>query len=148
MAKFCLEDMVSAVIFATSAFDFPFIFFLFCTIIVKSIRMNFGPTQSCEFDQIFFVLLPGFFRNCLLDTIKVIIFNYLYWFTYAIVFLAGTSRVSILCLGYVCFSFMFFWQGQDLLIKARKHLLHKLVVQNLINQNEMMTQWSQRFENF
>ena len=59
----------------------------------------------------------------ILDKIKYVIYMYSYWIVLAIVFLTGTSRISILCLGYVIVSFFFLWYGQTFLMKPLNKLL-------------------------
>jgi hypothetical protein len=58
-----------------------------------------------------------------LDKIKFFIFMYSYWIVLAIVFITGTSRISILCMGYVIMSFFFLWYGQTFLILPLRQLL-------------------------
>ncbi len=58
-----------------------------------------------------------------LDKIKYGVYMYSYWLALALVYLAGTSRISLLCLGYVIFSFYFFWYGQTFLVKPLGKLL-------------------------
>lgn len=58
-----------------------------------------------------------------LDRIKYGVYMYSYWLVLAIVFLTGTSRISILCMGYVILSFFFLWLGQTFLIKPLDKLL-------------------------
>ena len=62
------------------------------------------------------------FRNNL-DKIKYGLYMYSYWFVLAMVFYTGTSRISILCMGYVVLSFFFFWYGQTFLIKPIQKLI-------------------------
>ena len=62
------------------------------------------------------------FRNYF-DKIKFGIFMYSYWLVLATVFLTGTSRISILCMGYVILSFFFLWYGQTFLTKPMERLL-------------------------
>jgi hypothetical protein len=62
------------------------------------------------------------FRNNL-DKIKYIVFMYSYWLVLAVVYLTGTSRISILCMGYVVLSFFFLWYGQTFLTKPIKSML-------------------------
>nr|XP_056700872.1 piezo-type mechanosensitive ion channel component 2-like [Euleptes europaea] len=58
-----------------------------------------------------------------LDLLKVLVFKYLFWFILCLIFLTGTARVNIFCVGYLasCFYFMFF--GRNLLLKPVKHIL-------------------------
>ncbi|XP_045061985.1 LOW QUALITY PROTEIN: piezo-type mechanosensitive ion channel component 2, partial [Coregonus clupeaformis] len=59
-----------------------------------------------------------------LDMLKVILFSYLFWFVLTIIFITGTTRISIFCLGYLvgCFYFLLF--GGELLLKPIKKILH------------------------
>ncbi|CAF0821922.1 unnamed protein product [Adineta steineri] len=52
-----------------------------------------------------------------LDQIKYAIFMYGAWIVLSIVYLAGTTRISLLGLGYLIACFYFFWYGQDFLTK-------------------------------
>ncbi|XP_048353863.1 piezo-type mechanosensitive ion channel component 2-like [Sphaerodactylus townsendi] len=58
-----------------------------------------------------------------LDLLKVIVFKYLFWFVLCLIFMTGTARVNIFCVGYLgsCFYFMLF--GRNLLLKPVKHIL-------------------------
>lgn len=58
-----------------------------------------------------------------LDKLKYGICMYSYWFVLAIVFLTGTNRISILCMGYVILSFIFLWMGQTFLMRPLDKLL-------------------------
>lgn len=58
-----------------------------------------------------------------LDKIKFAVYMYSYWIVLAIVFLTGTSRISLLCMGYVILSFFFLWLGQTFLMKQLDKLL-------------------------
>ncbi|GAB6019982.1 hypothetical protein CHUAL_002736 [Chamberlinius hualienensis] len=55
--------------------------------------------------------------------VKVIIFSLFYWVTLAIIFLAGTNRVSLFAMGYVIGCFLFLWNGQDFYLKPLKTIL-------------------------
>uniref|UniRef100_A0A8K9XT82 Piezo domain-containing protein n=1 Tax=Oncorhynchus mykiss TaxID=8022 RepID=A0A8K9XT82_ONCMY len=59
-----------------------------------------------------------------LDMLKVIMFSYLFWFVLTIIFITGTTRISLFCLGYLvgCFYFLLF--GGELLLKPIKKILH------------------------
>ena len=52
-----------------------------------------------------------------LDQIKNAIFMHGAWIVLSIVYLAGTTRISLLGLGYLIACFYFFWYGQDFLTK-------------------------------
>ncbi|KAL0966951.1 hypothetical protein UPYG_G00302670 [Umbra pygmaea] len=58
-----------------------------------------------------------------LDMLKVVTFSYLFWFVLTIIFITGTTRISIFCLGYLvgCFYFLLF--GGNLLLKPTKKIL-------------------------
>lgn len=55
-----------------------------------------------------------------LDKVKTGVFLYTYWVVLAILFLAGTSRVSLYCMGYVLFCFLFLWFGNEFYLKPMK----------------------------
>uniref|UniRef100_A0A671MFR1 Piezo-type mechanosensitive ion channel component 2-like n=1 Tax=Sinocyclocheilus anshuiensis TaxID=1608454 RepID=A0A671MFR1_9TELE len=59
-----------------------------------------------------------------LDMLKVMMFSYLFWFVLTIIFITGTTRISIFCMGYLlaCFYFLIF--GGELLLKPIKRILH------------------------
>lgn len=56
-------------------------------------------------------------RRHWLDQIKYAIFMYGVWSVLSIVYLAGTTRISLLGLGYLIACFYFLWYGQDFLTK-------------------------------
>uniref|UniRef100_UPI00398F7CE0 piezo-type mechanosensitive ion channel component 2 n=1 Tax=Pristiophorus japonicus TaxID=55135 RepID=UPI00398F7CE0 len=58
-----------------------------------------------------------------LDMLKVVVFSYLFWFILCLIFITGTSRINIFCMGYLvaCFYFMLF--GGQLLLKPVKVVL-------------------------
>lgn len=58
-----------------------------------------------------------------LDMSKVIIFSYLFWFVLTIIFITGTTRISIFCMGYLVACFYFLLFGGDLLLKPIKSIL-------------------------
>ncbi len=62
-----------------------------------------------------------------IDYIKYAIFMYGAWTVLSIVYLAGTTRISLLGLGYLIASFYFLWYGQDFLTK-RVALMLRLYV--------------------
>ena len=61
------------------------------------------------------------------DKIKYAIFMYSYWIAIAVVYFAGTSRISLFGMGYLVFSFYFFWYGQTFLMKPLDKLLKSYV---------------------
>ncbi|XP_069506230.1 piezo-type mechanosensitive ion channel component 2-like [Ambystoma mexicanum] len=58
-----------------------------------------------------------------LDMAKVVVFSFHFWFVLCLIFITGTTRINILCMGYLmaCFYFMLF--GGNLLLKTVKHIL-------------------------
>ncbi|XP_050952612.1 piezo-type mechanosensitive ion channel component 2 isoform X2 [Labeo rohita] len=58
-----------------------------------------------------------------LDMLKVIMFSYLFWFVLTIIFITGTTRISIFCMGYLVACFYFLLFGGNLLLKPIKKIL-------------------------
>ncbi|CAF4296585.1 unnamed protein product [Rotaria socialis] len=58
-----------------------------------------------------------------LDHIKYAVFMYGVWVVLSIVYLAGTTRISLLGLGYLIACFYFLWYGQDFLTKRVAFML-------------------------
>ncbi|XP_068604478.1 piezo-type mechanosensitive ion channel component 2 [Brachionichthys hirsutus] len=58
-----------------------------------------------------------------LDMLKVIMFSYLFWFVLTIIFITGTTRISIFCMGYLVACFYFLLFGGELLLKPIKKIL-------------------------
>jgi hypothetical protein len=63
--------------------------------------------------------VPDFFAfgHTVLDSIKSLFFFCFFWITLAVVFLAGTTRVSLFALGYVLGCFIFLWNGNEFYLK-------------------------------
>ncbi|XP_046879747.1 piezo-type mechanosensitive ion channel component 2-like isoform X1 [Hypomesus transpacificus] len=59
-----------------------------------------------------------------LDMLKVIIFSYLFWFVLTIIFITGTTRISIFCMGYLVACFYLLLFGGELLLKPINSILH------------------------
>ncbi|XP_056149372.1 piezo-type mechanosensitive ion channel component 2 [Lampris incognitus] len=59
-----------------------------------------------------------------LDMLKVIMFSYMFWFVLTIIFITGTTRISIFCMGYLVACFYFLLFGGQLLLKPIKKILH------------------------
>ncbi|XP_056276560.1 piezo-type mechanosensitive ion channel component 2 isoform X2 [Pseudoliparis swirei] len=59
-----------------------------------------------------------------LDMLKVIMFSYMFWFVLTIIFITGTTRISIFCMGYLVACFYFLLFGGELLLKPIKKILH------------------------
>ena len=51
-------------------------------------------------------------------------FSYMFWFVLTIIFITGTTRISIFCMGYLVACFYFLLFGGDLLLKPIKSTLH------------------------
>ncbi|KAM3860328.1 piezo-type mechanosensitive ion channel component 2-like [Diretmus argenteus] len=58
-----------------------------------------------------------------LDMMKVIMFSYMFWFVLTVIFITGTTRISIFCMGYLVACFYFLLVGGDLLLKPVKSIL-------------------------
>ncbi|KAM4705939.1 piezo-type mechanosensitive ion channel component 2 [Rhinophrynus dorsalis] len=58
-----------------------------------------------------------------LDMGKVIMFSYLFWFVLTIIFITGTTRISIFCMGYLVACFYFLLFGGNLLLKPIRIIL-------------------------
>ncbi|XP_072267553.1 piezo-type mechanosensitive ion channel component 2 isoform X2 [Pyxicephalus adspersus] len=58
-----------------------------------------------------------------LDMAKVVMFSYLFWFVLTIIFITGTTRISIFCMGYLVACFYFLLFGGDLLLKPIRSIL-------------------------
>ncbi|XP_076830673.1 piezo-type mechanosensitive ion channel component 1 [Brachyhypopomus gauderio] len=66
------------------------------------------------------------FINCrsYLDMAKVLVFRYMFWFVLAVVFVTGSTRISVFGLGYLLACFFFLLFGTKLLMKeSRTRLL-------------------------
>lgn len=59
-----------------------------------------------------------------LDMAKVLVFRYMFWFVLAVVFVTGSTRISVFGLGYLLACFFFLLYGRRLMIKpSRTRLL-------------------------
>ncbi|XP_064202838.1 piezo-type mechanosensitive ion channel component 2-like [Anguilla rostrata] len=68
--------------------------------------------------------VPNFIHcRSYLDMFKVIMFSYLFWFVLTIIFITGTTRISIFCMGYLVACFYFLLFGGELLLKPIKKIL-------------------------
>nr|XP_048676526.1 piezo-type mechanosensitive ion channel component 2-like [Caretta caretta] len=82
---------------------------------------------SCELDPAAlsqYSPVPNFIHcRSYLDMAKVVVFGYHFWFVLCLIFVTGTTRINIFCLGYLtaCFYFMLF--GSSLLLKPVKNVL-------------------------
>ncbi|CAM5095655.1 unnamed protein product [Natator depressus] len=68
--------------------------------------------------------VPNFIHcRSYLDMAKVVVFGYHFWFVLCLIFITGTTRINIFCLGYLtaCFYFMLF--GSGILLKPVKNVL-------------------------
>eukprot|EP00079_Xenopus_tropicalis_P032030 XP_017945801.1 PREDICTED: piezo-type mechanosensitive ion channel component 2-like [Xenopus tropicalis] len=68
--------------------------------------------------------VPNFIHcRSYLDMAKVVVFSFHFWFVLCLIFITGTTRINILCMGYLiaCFHFMLF--GGTLLLKPVRHVL-------------------------
>lgn len=67
-----------------------------------------------------------------LDYAKIVVFYFSFWITLLLLFITGTSRISLFCMGYLIICFVILWFGQDLLLKPTRSLL-RLLVQRFLN---------------
>uniref|UniRef100_A0A7N8XGX8 Piezo-type mechanosensitive ion channel component n=1 Tax=Mastacembelus armatus TaxID=205130 RepID=A0A7N8XGX8_9TELE len=78
--------------------------------------------DPCSFNQ--FIPVDNFLHcRCYLDMVKVFVFSYFFWLVLCLIFITGTTRINIFCLGYLvaCFYFMLF--GGSVLMQPVKHIL-------------------------
>ncbi|XP_069757353.1 piezo-type mechanosensitive ion channel component 1 isoform X2 [Narcine bancroftii] len=69
--------------------------------------------------------VPNFiYCQCYLDMIKVVVFRYLFWLVSAVIFAAGSTRISVFGLGYLLASFYLLLFGRRLLLKPAKSRLN------------------------
>ncbi|KAG8563071.1 hypothetical protein GDO81_015919 [Engystomops pustulosus] len=92
-------------------------------------------TEQIEFPGDRPNLVPNF-TNCrsYLDMLKVVVFRYLFWFVLAIVFITGSTRISVFGLGYLMSCFYLLLFGTALLqkpVKARLVLWDCLIIYNI-----------------
>ncbi|XP_041125215.1 piezo-type mechanosensitive ion channel component 1-like isoform X1 [Polyodon spathula] len=68
--------------------------------------------------------VPNFINcRCYLDMLKVVVFRYQFWFVLAVLFVAGSTRISIFGLGYLLACFYFLLFGTQLIQKPAKSRL-------------------------
>jgi len=87
-------------------------------VVVSAQLRNFKPTQSEETDAPtnFLTSFVTFATSKdLADHVKRIMYKHFFWVTLFVVFVAGTSQVSLLGLLYLFASFALLWQGQEML---------------------------------
>ncbi|TKS77326.1 Piezo-type mechanosensitive ion channel component 2 [Collichthys lucidus] len=78
--------------------------------------------DPCSFNQ--FIPVNNFLHcRCYLDMVKVFVFSYFFWLVLCLIFITGTTRINIFCLGYLvaCFYFMLF--GGSVLMQPVKYIL-------------------------
>ncbi|XP_031651167.1 piezo-type mechanosensitive ion channel component 2 [Oncorhynchus kisutch] len=96
----------------------------------EAVRLLAGDNMEIcrDLDSAFFSQhnpIPDFIHcRSYLDMLKVIMFSYLFWFVLTIIFITGTTRISIFCMGYLVACFYFLLFGGDLLLKPIKSILH------------------------
>ncbi|XP_075045130.1 piezo-type mechanosensitive ion channel component 1 isoform X2 [Mixophyes fleayi] len=92
-------------------------------------------TEQIEFPGNRPNLVPNFI-NCrsYLDMLKVVVFRYLFWLVLAVVFITGSTRISVFGLGYLMSCFYLLLFGTVLLqkpVKARLVLWDCLIIYNI-----------------
>ncbi|XP_075993194.1 piezo-type mechanosensitive ion channel component 2 [Genypterus blacodes] len=78
--------------------------------------------DPCSFNQ--FVPVDNFLHcRSYLDMVKVFVFSYFFWLVLCLIFITGTTRINIFCLGYLvaCFYFMLF--GGSVLMQPVRYIL-------------------------
>ncbi|XP_041431756.1 piezo-type mechanosensitive ion channel component 2 [Xenopus laevis] len=83
------------------------------------ISRDLDPADLCQYSPV-----PNFIHcRSYLDMAKVVVFSFHFWFVLCLIFITGTTRINILCMGYLvaCFHFMLF--GGTLLLKPVRHVL-------------------------
>ncbi|XP_041654339.1 piezo-type mechanosensitive ion channel component 2 [Cheilinus undulatus] len=78
--------------------------------------------DPCSFNQ--YIPVENFLHcRCYLDMVKVFVFSYFFWLVLCLIFITGTTRINIFCLGYLvaCFYFMLF--GGSVLMQPVKYIL-------------------------
>uniref|UniRef100_A0A182LTJ0 Piezo-type mechanosensitive ion channel component n=1 Tax=Anopheles culicifacies TaxID=139723 RepID=A0A182LTJ0_9DIPT len=60
-----------------------------------------------------------------LDMVKRTLFLVSFWFTLAVVFLSGSSRVNLFSIGYLIGAFFFLWQGTDFYLHSIEYILKR-----------------------
>uniref|UniRef100_A0A8C7YMF3 Piezo-type mechanosensitive ion channel component n=1 Tax=Oryzias sinensis TaxID=183150 RepID=A0A8C7YMF3_9TELE len=78
--------------------------------------------DPCSFNQ--FIPVDNFLHcRCYLDMVKVFVFSYFFWLVLCLIFITGTTRINIFCLGYLvaCFYFMLF--GSSVLMQPVRYIL-------------------------
>ncbi|XP_058500051.1 piezo-type mechanosensitive ion channel component 2 [Solea solea] len=78
--------------------------------------------DPCSFNQ--FIPVNNFIHcRCYLDMVKVFVFSYSFWLVLCLIFITGTTRINIFCLGYLvaCFYFMLF--GGSVLMQPVRYIL-------------------------
>ncbi|XP_056158031.1 piezo-type mechanosensitive ion channel component 2-like, partial [Lampris incognitus] len=83
------------------------------------ISRNLDP---CSINQ--FVPVDNFLHcRSYLDMVKVFVFSYFFWLVLCLIFITGTTRINIFCMGYLvaCFYFMLF--GNSVLMQPVRYIL-------------------------
>ncbi|XP_053280799.1 piezo-type mechanosensitive ion channel component 2 [Pleuronectes platessa] len=78
--------------------------------------------DPCSFNQ--FIPVNNFLHcRSYLDMVKVFVFSYFFWMVLCLIFITGTTRINIFCLGYLvaCFYFMLF--GGSVLMQPVRYIL-------------------------
>uniref|UniRef100_A0A3B4ALK0 Piezo TM25-28 domain-containing protein n=1 Tax=Periophthalmus magnuspinnatus TaxID=409849 RepID=A0A3B4ALK0_9GOBI len=70
-----------------------------------------------------FIPVNNFLHCSYLDMVKVFVFSYFFWLVLCLIFITGTTRINIFCLGYLvaCFYFMLF--GGSVLMQPVRYIL-------------------------
>uniref|UniRef100_A0A182PCF5 Piezo-type mechanosensitive ion channel component n=1 Tax=Anopheles epiroticus TaxID=199890 RepID=A0A182PCF5_9DIPT len=119
--------------------DFVLLMFLCRQTVVFRLEMNpparFGGGSNQSVLEDFKKLDEGTFDNPTpdfitkvrnwLDMLKRALFLVSFWFTLAVVFLSGSSRVNLFSIGYLIGAFFFLWQGTDFYLHSIEYILKR-----------------------
>lgn len=91
--------------------------------LITSQKPTHQPSHTCITHHLCLFCSHSVSFRSYLDMLKVIMFSYLFWFVLTIIFITGTTRISIFCMGYLVACFYFLLFGGELLLKPIKTIL-------------------------
>lgn len=105
------------------AFVYQVIFLTFAMCCQQNTHLSINETRFTDphAQSEGFPLHSGF--RSYLDMVKVFVFSYFFWLVLCLIFITGTTRINIFCLGYLvaCFYFMLF--GGSVLMQPVRYIL-------------------------
>lgn len=92
-------------------------------------RNDVSRRQVPQYRATYYISVRGVTVYCMcfyrsyLDMVKVFVFSYFFWLVLCLIFITGTTRINVFCLGYLlaCFYFMLF--GGSLLMQPVCYVL-------------------------